>query len=181
MSDEKKDSQSKPSGKGRPTPTRKEREAANLKPIVGNRSKEARAAMRKQQAEARIKARAAMMSGEERYLLARDRGPQRRIAREILDSRFTFVELLMFIMILFLLSSFVTDKSQQESVTLLMFAALAVCIIEVTFLYFKVRKAIMEKMPTEKKIQRGTWFYLMMRGMQPRGLRIPKPAKRNKK
>ncbi|NDE88670.1 MAG: DUF3043 domain-containing protein [Micrococcales bacterium] len=180
MTEAKKDSQSKPTGKGRPTPTRKEREAANLKPIVGNRSKEAKAAMRKQQAEARDKARVAMMSGDERYLLPRDRGPQRKIAREVLDSRFTFVELLMFIMILFLISSFVISKSQQESVSLLMFAALAISIIEVSFLFFKVRKTILEKMPSEKKVQRGTWLYLMMRGMQPKALRIPKPVKRNK-
>jgi hypothetical protein len=181
MAEQKKDSQPKSTGKGRPTPTRKEREAANLKPIVGNRSKEARAALRQQQAEARVKARAAMMSGDERYLLARDRGPQRKIARDILDSRFTFIELLMFIMIAFLLSSFVTDRNQQETVTLMMFAALGISIIEVTLLYFRVRKAILEKLPNEKKIQRGTWLYLMMRGMQPRALRIPKPVKRNKK
>ncbi|NBR60408.1 MAG: DUF3043 domain-containing protein [Actinobacteria bacterium] len=121
-----------------------------------------------------------MMSGDERYLLPRDRGPQRKIAREVLDSRFTFVELLMFIMILFLISSFVINKSQQESVSLLMFAALAISIIEVSFLFFKVRKTILEKMPSEKKVQRGTWLYLMMRGMQPKALRIPKPVKRNK-
>ena len=181
MTEPKKDSQAKAAGKGRPTPTRKEREAANLKPLVGNRSKEAKAAMRKQQAENRTKARAAMMNGEERYLLARDRGPQRKIAREILDTRFTFVELLMYFMILFLLSSFVTNKLQQESVTLLMFGALAVSVIEVTFLYFKTRRAIAERLPNENKIQRGTWFYLMMRGMQPRPLRIPKPVKRKKK
>ena len=87
MTDQEKDTKNKPAGKGRPTPTRKEREKANFKPIVGDRSKEARAAARAKSTEANRKARQAMMAGDERYLLSRDKGPQRKIARDFLDSK----------------------------------------------------------------------------------------------
>ena len=35
-----------------------------------------------------------MKAGDERYLLARDRGPVRRFIRDFVDSRFSFVELM---------------------------------------------------------------------------------------
>ena len=58
----------KPEGKGRPTPTRKEREAANLRPIVGQKTPEARKAAKARLVEERAKARTGMMTGDERYL-----------------------------------------------------------------------------------------------------------------
>ena len=35
-----------------------------------------------------------MKAGEERYLLARDKGPVRRFIRDFVDSRFSFIELM---------------------------------------------------------------------------------------
>ncbi len=63
-------------GKGRPTPTRREREAANRRPIVGGSAEDKKAA-RARLANEREKARVGMANGEERYLPAKDRGEQR--------------------------------------------------------------------------------------------------------
>ena len=178
MTENEKDSNLKPTGKGRPTPKRKEREAANIKPIVGNRSKEAVAAARARQAKQRKQQRAAMLAGDERYLLGRDRGPQRKIVREVLDNRFTFIEGLLLIMIVFLLFSNMTSVENQSIITFIMFGVLGICCLEVTWLNSVARKRIREKMGTDVVIQKGTWFYILMRGMQPRPLRIPKPNKR---
>ena len=181
MSDQKKDVGSKTEGKGRATPTRKEREAANLKPLVGNKSKEARAASKIQQRDARLKARAAMMAGDEKYLLGRDQGPQRKIARQIIDGRYTLIEGLMPLMVLFLLVSSITPPAVTTIVTFVMIIALVVVSIEATLMHKLIGNRIKEKLGATTKMQKGTWFYVFTRGMQPRPLRIPKPAPRRKK
>jgi hypothetical protein len=181
MSDQKKDSTAKTEGKGRATPTRKEREAANLKPLVGNKSKESKAQDRVAQREDRIKSRAAMMAGDEKYLLGRDRGPQRKIAREVIDGRYTLIEGLMPLMVLFLLVTSVTTAAVSNIITLVMLIALVVVSIEVTLLHRMILSRIKEKLGATTNVQKGTWFYVFTRGMQPRPLRIPKPAPRRKK
>lgn len=178
MTDQEKVPQNKPAGKGRPTPTRKEREKANFKPIVGDRSKEARAASRAKANEANRKARQAMMAGDERYLLSRDKGPQRKIARDFLDTKITFIEFLMPIMVIFLFVSSVIDKNNRELLTNIMFAAIVIALLEVTVMNFFAVRDIKSKLGSDTKIQRGTWWYMMMRGIQPRPMRIPKPTKR---
>ena len=181
MSDQKKDSTAKYEGKGRATPTRKEREAANLKPLVGVRTKESRAQDRIRQREDRLKSRAAMMAGDERYLLGRDRGPQRKIAREIIDGRYTLIEGLMPLMVLFLVVTSVTSAAVNNIITLVMIIALFVVSVEVTVMHRMILGLIKERL-AGAKAQKGTWFYIFTRGMQPRPLRIPKPApRRNKK
>jgi len=181
MSDQKKDSPAKTEGKGRATPTRKEREAANLKPLVGNKSKESRAQDRLKQREDRIKSRAAMMAGDEKYLLGRDRGPQRKIAREIIDGRYTLIEGLMPLMVMFLLVTSVTTAAVNNIITVVMLMALVVVSIEATILHRLISSLIKERLGAETSVQKGTWFYVFTRGMQPRPLRIPKPAPRRKK
>lgn len=180
MSDQEKESVTKLSGKGRPTPTRKEREAANRKPLVGNKSKEALAAARAKQREDRLKARQAMLSGDEKYLLGRDRGPQRKIARDVIDNRYTLIEGLMPMMVVFLLITSVTNEAAKSIITLVMIIALFVVSIEVTILHRIIKSRIQAKLGADEKLQKGTWFYAFTRGMQPRPLRIPKPGPRRK-
>ena len=181
MSDQKKVSEPKVQGKGRPTPSRKEREAANIKPLVGNRSKEARAQAKIQQRDSRLKARAAMMAGDEKYLLGRDQGPQRRIAREIIDGRYTMIEGLMPLMIVFLLVTSVTTAAANNIITLVMILVLFAVSMEATIMHRMIGSRIKERLGANIKMQKGTWFYVFTRGMQPRPLRIPKPAPRRKK
>lgn len=181
MSDQKKDTGSKATGKGRATPTRKEREAANIKPLVGNKSKEARASNRIQQRDSRLKARAAMMAGDDKYLLGRDQGLQRKIAREVIDGRYTLIEGLMPLMVLFLVVTSVTPAAANNIITLVMIIALVVVTVEATFMHRIISSRIKEKLGGATKLQKGTWFYVFTRGMQPRPLRIPKPIPRRKK
>lgn len=181
MSDQQNNSNSKSSGKGRPTPTRKEREAANLRPIVGSKSKASLAQSRQAQRESRLKARAAMLAGEEKYLLGRDRGPQRKLAREVIDNRYTLIEGLMPMMVILLLVSSTNNIAVQNITTIVMIAALMVVAVEATFLHNIIKRLVREKLGESTQLQRGTWFYVVTRGMQPRPLRIPKPAPRRNK
>src|SRR5476649_2244831 len=72
--------------KGHATPTRKQREAARKRPLVGDKSPESRAISKEQQRAQRERARIGFANGEEKYLPMRDRGPQKRFIRDIVDS-----------------------------------------------------------------------------------------------
>jgi len=77
-----------PGAKGRPTPTRKEAEAARRERAKsGMDKKTAKKVLRERQAESNAKVRAGMRSGDERYLPPRDKGPARKFARDWVDSR----------------------------------------------------------------------------------------------
>ena len=137
-------------------------------------------AARAKQREDRLKVRQAMLSGEEKYLLGRDRGPQRRLARDVIDNRYTLIEGLMPLMVLFLLITSATSDSVKNIITLVMIIALITVTIEVSLLHRIIKSRIKEKLGADTKIQKGTWFYVFTRGMQPRPLRIPKPGPRRK-
>ena len=82
-------------GKGRPTPSRKEAEAAaRARAKVPRTRKEQAAAQRAARGDASRKMREAIKTGDERYLPSRDRGPVRRFIRDFVDSRFSFIELM---------------------------------------------------------------------------------------
>ena len=76
------------SGKGHATPSRKEREAANKRPLVPSDRKEAARMERARANEERNKARIGLAAGDERYLPMRDRGPQKKFARDFVDARY---------------------------------------------------------------------------------------------
>lgn len=121
------------------------------------------------------------MAGDEKYLLGRDQGPQRKIAREIIDGRYTLIEGLMPLMVVFLLVTSVTPAAANTIITFVMIIALVVVSIEATLMHKLIGNRIKEKLGATTKMQKGTWFYVFTRGMQPRPLRIPKPAPRRKK
>jgi len=93
--------ESKPSGKGRPTPSRKEAEAAAKARAKPPRTRRGQvAAQRAIKGESSQRVRQGMRNGEEKYLLARDKGPVRRFIRDFVDSRFSFIELLIPLLVL---------------------------------------------------------------------------------
>ena len=73
--------------KGRPTPSRKEQQAARRQPLVVSDRKEAKAREREAMAKARERQNDALMGGDQRYLPAVDRGSQRRYIRDYVDAR----------------------------------------------------------------------------------------------
>jgi hypothetical protein len=68
----------------------------------------------------------------------------------------------------------------KNIITLVMIVALVTVTIEVSLLQRLIKSKVKDKLGAETKIQKGTWFYTFTRGMQPRPLRIPKPAPRRK-
>jgi hypothetical protein len=161
-------------GKGRATPSRKEREQANLRPIVGARTPEARKAERARVAEARRNAREGALAGEERYLTPRDKGPQKRLVRDYVDSRFTFGELLMPALIVSVLLTFIPSNGIQVVVMIMLYGFMAILVINGVMLGRGAKKLVEERFGKDKT-EAGLIRYAAMRSAQSRFLRLPKP------
>jgi hypothetical protein len=163
------------SGKGRPTPTRKEAEAARkqrVKPTLNKR--EARKRQREANRAERDSTYRAMQAGDESHFPARDRGPVRRYVRDMVDGRRLLTEFFLPVMIGILALSLLPIPALVQSVTLLWLAAIALVFAELTWLGFKLRKGIAERFPDDTS--RGNVMYGIIRATQLRRLRLPKPA-----
>ena len=85
-----------PGAKGRPTPTRKEAEAAARERARAPMDKKAaQKLLRERRAESNAKMREGMRTGDERYLPARDQGPVKRFIRDYVDARLSIAEFLL--------------------------------------------------------------------------------------
>ena len=160
--------------KGKATPSRKQQEAANRRPLVGDKSKEGRAAYKERVAAERRQAREGMMRGEDKYLPIKDRGPQKRLARDIVDARFTAGELVMPAMVIFLITTATNIYYLQLASLVLMWGLFVVVIIDAFLLGRKAKKVIGEKY-SNQSVERGLAWYAGMRSIQMRPMRLPKP------
>ncbi|MBL3690658.1 DUF3043 domain-containing protein [Leucobacter chromiireducens subsp. chromiireducens] len=160
-------------GKGRPTPSRKQAEAANARPIVGSKDKTMQKEQRRQQADARERARLGMMQGDERYLTVRDRGPQRRFVRDYVDARWNIGEMLIPMMLVVLVMTFIPGVVQVISLVAI-WAFVALAILDSVFVGMKLKRLLANKFGADK-VQPGYRWYAAMRAMQFRPLRVPKP------
>ncbi len=160
-------------GKGRPTPSRREAQAAKAQPLVGARDKAARKAQRQKETEARERARVGMMQGDERYLTARDKGPQRRYVRDYVDARFSLGEFLIPAMLIVLLMTFLPSQWQLYSI-IAVWSYLGISVIDALLLGSTLKRKLGEKFG-EDKVQPGFRWYASMRAFQFRMLRMPKP------
>ena len=166
------------SPKGRPTPSRKEAEAARKQQLkIPKDPKAAKKAARERDREARAAARAGMMAGDERYLPARDQGPARAFTRDFVDSRFTVAEFFIFVAIAVLVLGFIRNQAVQSFVSLAFFAFTAVIVIDTLILLWTLNKRAKEQFP-DKADRKGITLYAMLRTLQLRRLRLPPPRVR---
>lgn len=162
-----------PTGKGRPTPTRAQREAANRRPLAPA-TKEARAAQRARVEEARRRASDGFARGEEKYLPARDKGPQRRWARDYVDAGWHLAEFVMPAMLVVLMITFVPDPMVINYAFLAMVIMVLFVVGDLIVLSRNVKKKVGEKFGIAQR-ERGLGWYAAMRAMQMRFMRMPKP------
>jgi hypothetical protein len=177
---------SRPEGKGRPTPRRREVEQRNRHPVVGAAKlspnatkaerKAARAAQRQALAAERLKAREAMVTGDERYLPAQHRGPAKRWARDYVDARRNLGELLLPTALVVLLIGLVP---RMQAISLLLVPALyvfaLVVIVNGVFMAKRINRMAVERFGESA---RGVGRYAALRSAQVRRFRMPKPMVR---
>ncbi len=161
-------------GKGRPTPARKQQEAARRKPLIGDRSPDAIKAAKASANDERRKAREGMLRGEERYLTVRDRGPQRRLARDLVDSRFTAGQLVMPALFVMIIISYSGSTAVQVYTLIAMWVLFFIIAVDAFLIGRRVEKAIGKKFG-KGKIEKGVRWYAAMRSIQMRPMRLPKP------
>jgi len=164
----------RPGGKGRPTPTRKEAEAAaRARAKAARNPKAAKGQARSMRAERSQEIRAGMKAGEEKYLLPRDRGPVRRFVRDYVDTRLNMAEFAMPLLIVTLIAQMAGAVALGVGV---MNATVLVVLIDAVWLRFRLRRQLLDRFGKEHT--KGTTFYALMRALQMRFMRVPKPQVR---
>lgn len=170
-----------PVGKGRPTPTRKQAEAANRRPLVPADRKAAAKEARAVQRVERDRQYQAMQSGDERYLPAKDKGPVRRYIRLFVDARWNLGELFLPIAIVVLLAN-IGLSTISPSVAVIAMLALYVFIlamvVDSVIMWRKLKKQLITKFGADA-IVRGTMMYSITRVFQIRRARLPKPQNKH--
>jgi len=163
----------KEGGKGRPTPTRKETEAAaRARAKVPRTRKEIAKAQREARVESSQKVRSAMKSGDERYFLARDKGPVRSFIRDFVDRRFSFVELMIPLLVLTMVLGYSGNPSMANMGNTILLGTMLLVILDLVVMRFRLRRELARRFPTEST--KGTTYYAVMRSMQMKFMRMPK-------
>jgi hypothetical protein len=164
--------------------TAKKGEATPKRVIAGRRPadappmdrREALKRSRQKDRETRTQQREGMMAGDPRYLMTRDKGPERALVRDIVDSRFSVGTY--FIVALFLIvfgSSPAMPRAIQAGSNLLLLFMLLAFVVDSVFLCRRVRKLVRERLPKENVRWGALYRYAIMRTLSFRRLRVPKP------
>lgn len=176
-------SKTQPAGKGRPTRSRKEAEAARKQPLVGGDRKQAKKLERERRNELYARQQEALQTGDERYLPERDKGRVKRFVRDFVDARWSFSEFLLPMMLLFLVASLAMGffGGNQElasrvmvGITIMLYGFFFLSILEGVWVWQRLKRLIKRKYPNDV-IPRATWFYMYARMIMARRWRSPKP------
>jgi hypothetical protein len=160
-------------GKGHATPTRKEKEEARKRPLVASDRSAARRQERTQMQAQRERARVGMAAGDEKFLPARDRGPQKRYVRDYVDARFSIGELLIPLMLVVIIFTFIPDPSIQSIGIVALWGFFFVALVDVVVLGFILTRKLGDKFGKDR-VEKVRW-YAAMRALQLRLMRLPKP------
>jgi hypothetical protein len=163
--------------KGRPTPSRKDAEAARKQAIrVPRDPKAAKAAERERARETRLKQQEALRGGDERYLPVRDQGPVKKFARDWVDSRFQLASYFLPLALVILLTGFVRIPTKTANTVRSIETALLLGMILTTLItYFLVNSALKKQFP-DPVDRKGAAWYATMRSAMPKRFRQPKPT-----
>jgi hypothetical protein len=174
-------------GKGRPTPKRREAERRRRTYVQAPKDrKQAARLMRERQSSERQTQSRALRTGDESKLPPRDAGPVRRLVRDVVDSRrgvggyflFTTLGVLLVQILLQVATSrqYLTPAASAQIQVVLMYVWYALIVLVAVDSFFLVRRMnriVRERHPDHT--ERGLTMYAVMRSLQIRRLRLPKP------
>lgn len=169
----------RPGSKGRPTRSRREAEAARRRPLVVADRKEARRRDRERAQRDRMDAQQALMTGDEKRMPIQHRGAERRMVRDIVDSRrnvaeFFFPVALVFMLVALVMPLFWPDLYlvMSTGMIVVLWGGLLLCVLDAFLLRKRLRRVLTEEFG---EAERGLAGYGIMRSIQIRRWRLPRP------
>jgi hypothetical protein len=167
----------KTSGKGRPTPKRNEAQGRRPgpPPPPPTTRKEAYKRMREQQAARRAETRQGAARGDDAYLPARDRGPARKLVRDVVDSRRNVGSFFLAIAGVALIGTLVPSIALRTYSSFLLFGFFILLIVDSVVLSRKIKRKVAERFPDGAQKTRGLVWYGISRATMIRRWRFPKP------
>jgi hypothetical protein len=165
-------------GKGRPTPRRREAQRRRTGPVAPppRTRREAYKRMREQGTDRRSTVREGIKGGDERYLGARDRGPERRLVRDIVDSRRNAGVLFLMSAVVYFIGLIVPSVQVKAAITALWLTVLILLVVDSTLIGLRIRKLMRERYPDSTQRLGPLVFYGATRATMFRRWRAPKPA-----
>jgi Protein of unknown function (DUF3043) len=164
-------------GKGRPTPKRNEAQGrrAGPPPPPPTTRKEAYKRMRQTQASRRVESRQGAARGDDNYLPARDRGPVRKLVRDVVDSRRNVGSFFLAIAAVALIGTIVPSIVIRNYASFLLFGFFLVMIVDSVVLSRRIKRTVAERFPKGDHQTRGLVWYGISRSTMIRRWRFPKP------
>nr|WP_239679489.1 DUF3043 domain-containing protein [Natronosporangium hydrolyticum] len=142
-------------------------------------TKEERQELKEERRRRRQEVTEGMKRGDERYLTARDKGPERKIARDVVDSRRTVGTWFFAGALFVLLFSGAAMPDEVRLIANLAWAVLAIAVITDSWLLCrKTKRLVRQRHPDSTERMGALYFYVIMRALTFRKLRIPHPGRR---
>jgi hypothetical protein len=116
-----------------------------------------------------------MRRGDEKYLLPRDRGPERALVRDVVDSRRTIGTWFMGGALLVLVGSWTTLPAVVQFVYLLWVTMLLALIVDGVLICRKIKKLLLERYSRTEVRMGGLYWYAVTRSITFRRMRVPRP------
>lgn len=167
--------EAKPAGKGRPTPKRKDAQRARTGPVTtppANR-REAAKQLREKQAENRKYVKQGNITGDDSALMPRDRGPVRKLVRDIVDTRRSLGFLLLPGAGATIIANFTSSAELQAAALGVWVATLIGVALDMALAGRLISSSLRKAFPGERR--RGHLAYGLLRTTVIRRFRMPRP------
>lgn len=159
--------------KGRPTPKRREAEAARRgKTVPPKDAKQAKARLREEKAKERAELMDALRTGDERRYPPRDQGPARRIARNWVDGRRNVGDFFWPAVIVAIGLILLPVPAVQAMSSYLLVAFYLVLVGDTAWSLLGLRKVLETHVP-DAAVRKGAMPYAFGRSLQSRKRRLP--------
>jgi hypothetical protein len=138
-----------------------------------------REAFRRRQQKDRVdreERRRGMMAGDDRYLSRRDKGPERALVRDLVDSRLTIGPWFFGLSMIEMFASYTKlPIAAKSGLYLFWMSMLLLTVLDSFLITRRIKKAVKERFPNSTERLGSLYYYGIVRAIMYRRLRLPKP------